>query len=255
MHGTGSQANNAMWFLVAALACVSLLTIVVGAADVPTPWLRYGVLTPAILALIFVSFRDREGQDRFFSQFVLTWKGLVWCAVSVAVFPALAWTATLIGNVLFQNQGSIGHAPGVNTVLVVCFLSLGEEVGWRGYALPRLVERFGWTVASLLVGLAWWLWHMPGWMLGFGAPSDISFLIFGLWVISASFLFSYLYRKSCGSVWTSVLLHASANLSFQVFPIMPAAAGGPENFYLLCALSVIGAVATIFAFSRFRVPS
>jgi len=241
--------NRVYWYLGAVLAVVALFAIVVDLADLQTSWLRLGVLTPSILALVFVSFFDRNGQSPFFLQFLLDGRSLLWVMLSIALFPMLAWLAGLTGNLFFDSPLRMGHLPQVNTILLVFFLALGEEIGWRGYALPRLVEQFGWIRASLILGIVWWLWHTPGWLLGFGAPTDLSFLVFGLWVVSASFLFTWAYLKSGGNVWTAVFLHASANLSFQVFPIMPGAAGGPENFYILCAISVLAA-ALLILFSR-----
>lgn len=235
------DARKPFLFLAAAVAFVSLLALVVWLFEISTAWLRFGVLTPSILALLFVSCFELKWQSRFFEQFLLSLKALLWMPLALAFFPALAGLAALLGNLGFENALDLGRAPGVNTILIITFLSLGEELGWRGYALPRLGGRFGWGWASLIIGVVWWLWHMPGWLIGFGAPSDISFWIFGLWVVSASFLFTYFYLKSGRSVWTAVLLHATANLSFGVFPVMPGAAGGPENFYLLCGLSVVAA--------------
>lgn len=231
-----------LWFLVSALLLMGVLAGLVALGGFHTSWLRLGVLTPSLLALLFVSFLDADWQSQFFRQFLFGERMLLWLAISLLCFPALAWLASLGGHWLYGVASAPGHLPQVNTILLIVFLSLGEEVGWRGYALPRLAERIGWRKATLVVGAAWWLWHTPGWLLGFGAPTDISFLLFGVWVISAAFLFTYVYVRSGGSVWTAVILHAGANLSFQIFPIMPGAAGGPQNFLLLCGLSVLLAI-------------
>ena len=104
-----------------------------------------------------------------------------------------------------ELSGSLSAVlPSAVTMIVVW--SIGEELGWRGYALPRLMEQMGPVWASLVIGIAWWMWHTPGWLVGFGAPSDISYWAFGVWVVSASFVFTYFYVKSKGNVWTAVLL-------------------------------------------------
>ena len=242
MEKNHAEKAWSFWYLGAALALVAFLACVVGLSEVQTAWLRFGVLTPSLLALIFVSCFDRSWQSPFLRQFLLSARAMPWLVVSLACFPVLALMMTAIGHYVFDSPFRLGHFPQVNTILLILFLSLGEEAGWRGYALPRLAERIGWKWATVVVGLVWWLWHTPGWLLGFGAPNDISFAVFGLWVVSAAFLFTYIYMRSGGNVWTAVLLHASANLSFQVFPVMPGSAGGVQNFYLLCAMTVLLAV-------------
>jgi len=100
----------------------------------------------------------------------------------------------------------------VDLVLVGAVLqALGEEPGWRGYLLPRMLDRFGRLPATLLLFPVWWLWHLP-FFLGrpeFGLPQ---FLGFGLGILSASVWMTFLWERT-RSTLVAVAWHAVLNIT------------------------------------------
>jgi len=95
--------------------------------------------------------------------------------------------------------------------------ALGEEIGWRGYLLPRLVGRFGFTVGCLISGVVWALWHYPGLLWAdYNAGTDPRYALacFTVMVIAMAFPMGWLRLKS-GSLWPCAVLHASHNLFIQ----------------------------------------
>ncbi|MFN3373496.1 MAG: type II CAAX prenyl endopeptidase Rce1 family protein [Chloroflexus sp.] len=107
---------------------------------------------------------------------------------------------------------------------VILFTSgpLQEEFGWRGYALPRLQARYGATTASLIIGVAWWLWHAPAaFILGRFMTNDIfTFSALAIVIILTSFIFTWIYNHTNGSILACLLLHTAMNWSIWV--VMPA---------------------------------
>jgi uncharacterized protein len=106
--------------------------------------------------------------------------------------------------------GTIGMATS-------CARALGEEIGWRGFLVPELAKVTSFTKLSLLSGLVWSVWHYP--ILLFadynsGTPAWYGLTCFTLMVIGISFVYAWMRLKT-GSVWTSMLLHASHNLWIQ----------------------------------------
>jgi membrane protease YdiL (CAAX protease family) len=96
-------------------------------------------------------------------------------------------------------------------------LSYGEELGWRGYLLPELTERFGPMTATVSVGIVWALYHFPALYFGaqatgLGDPVTTSLIQMGAVLGVAAFPFSYAYYISDGSVLPPVLLHLTWNL-------------------------------------------
>jgi membrane protease YdiL (CAAX protease family) len=98
-----------------------------------------------------------------------------------------------------------------------------EEIGWRGYALPRLQTRYSGTTASLVVGGAWALWHLPLFLVPASSQYGQAFLPYALAVLGFSLLLTWLYNATGGSVLLAMCLHAAINASSSLYPI-PAAA-------------------------------
>jgi membrane protease YdiL (CAAX protease family) len=95
--------------------------------------------------------------------------------------------------------------------------ALGEEIGWRGFLLPRLTGQFGFTFGCLISGCVWAVWHYPGLLWAdYNAGTDPRFAItcFTLMVVAMSFIMGWL-RLKADSLWPCALLHASHNLFIQ----------------------------------------
>jgi CAAX protease family protein len=117
---------------------------------------------------------------------------------------------------------------------------LAEELGWRGYALPRLLARRGRLAAALLLGLLWGVWHLPLFWIPDGGsgqgPTD--FFLFLLEITAWSVLWTWVYINTRGSVLLCVLLHAAANTTLSAaLPILPVEAGQVRPFALMIALT------------------
>jgi membrane protease YdiL (CAAX protease family) len=97
--------------------------------------------------------------------------------------------------------------------------ALGEEIGWRGLLTPLMINRFGFTRGSLLIGVIWAGWHLP--LLLFadynsGTPWWFSIPCFCTLTIGLSVILAWL-RLASSSVWPCAILHASHNLFIQGF--------------------------------------
>ncbi len=106
--------------------------------------------------------------------------------------------------------------------------ALGEEIGWRGFLLPRLVGRFGFTLGCAISGSIWAVWHYPGLLwsdYNAGTNPRYALTCFTLMVIADAFIMGWLRLKS-GSLWPCALFHASHNLFIQaIFDEITAPAG------------------------------
>jgi membrane protease YdiL (CAAX protease family) len=93
-------------------------------------------------------------------------------------------------------------------LFILLFIALGEEPGWRGFLLPRLQQRHGSVVASLILGSVWALWHLP--LLGTEIKPEL-IAPFLLSVFAAAMVITRLYNGSGGSVLLPMLMHATVN--------------------------------------------
>jgi membrane protease YdiL (CAAX protease family) len=123
--------------------------------------------------------------------------------------------------------------PGLNAVpaayaLALPFGPLPEELGWRGYALPRLLREHGVFRASVMLGVMWTFWHTPMfWFPGAAVPSvfDLSFgsvLLYLVQMIAETCIFTVTYLLSGGSILLAILQHLAFNTSESiVFGFIP----------------------------------
>jgi membrane protease YdiL (CAAX protease family) len=167
-------------------------------------------------------------------------------AAIAAIAQKLDWTVTapaafvplyflLLGTT--QMVASVAHA-------------LGEEIGWRGFLTPLMVERFGFTGGSVLVGLIWAAWHMP--LLLFadynsGTPWWVSMPCFTALTVGSSIIMTW-FRLASNSVWPAAILHASHNLFIQGFFTPLTGARGKVTAYVIDEFGVaVPLVIVLFA--------
>ena len=149
--------------------------------------------------------------------------GVGWIVLSVTLLPALFLVAWLVGS---SRSGELeisaleGGLMGSVWVVLVCFAhnlllggSLGEEIGWRGFLLPALLQRMSPLAASVVLGVVWGLWHLPiDLAAGFGLQGVGAVLARVIYAVPVSILFSWFYLRTGGSLLIALLLHTSLNL-------------------------------------------
>jgi membrane protease YdiL (CAAX protease family) len=96
-----------------------------------------------------------------------------------------------------------------NVVFILLFTGLGEEPGWRGFALPRLQEQHGPLAGTALLATLWAMWHLPN--LLFGGWTGLSY---GLWLVltvASAFIYTWVSNHTRGSLLLAALLHGAIN--------------------------------------------
>ena len=122
-----------------------------------------------------------------------------------------------------QMLAALREGPLVLLPLFLLILALtdglGEELAWRGFALPRLLTRYNALAASLILGMLWALWHLPlVWTEGATLYQQPIWL-FLLDITAKSVLFTWVFLRTRGSVLLAMLLHGATNL-FAVSPTL-----------------------------------
>jgi membrane protease YdiL (CAAX protease family) len=95
--------------------------------------------------------------------------------------------------------------------------AVGEEIGWRGYLTPKLLQNYSPFQISLIIGVIWSIWHYPIIVLGlYGTEINMFYQLacFSLMTIGVNFIYTW-FRIKSGSLWTGLLLHSSHNLYIQ----------------------------------------
>ncbi len=138
---------------------------------------------------------------------------------------------------------------------------VNEELGWRGFLLPRLLARHNPFWASLILLPMWTVWHWPLWFLD-GIPHKYwPFPIFVLILIPMTFLFTWLHLNTRGSVLLAVVFHTSINTAIKFIPILPPQYSGLSPFlawigfaWLLALVVIYRNKAVWFARAKARAP-
>ncbi len=161
-----------------------------------------GAWGPALAMLIVT--RARPG---------LRWRtNPLWVVLGLALTPGLHLVATLIEVALGGTPAQWFYPPvQPEHVAALVMFSLGEELGWRGYAHGKLLESRGPVVGALILGFMWAAWHLAMWLAdGLPSASVISFGFVEL--MAGSVLIAWLFEESGRSMWVAFALHAGGHL-------------------------------------------
>jgi len=174
---------------------------------------------PALAALIAAAWSGGRAAMRELLAGLARWRlsARVWLLALLGPFLAMA-VVVLVGTATGTLQrGGLTRSP---LQLAVVFLlmaivdgPLGEEVGWRGFLLPRLLERTGALQASLVVGVVWWLWHVPLYTVDGRDMSVVAWGDFLLTTVALAVVFTWFWLRSGGSTLLSIVLHDTCNFS------------------------------------------
>ncbi len=216
------------------------------------PWWAYllllvGSYGPTLMAVALTARAGGRAAARALARRLAPSRGrLPWLAFAL-VFPSLL---SVGGMVLLGLGGeSLGGFSLARAYLVpiallaaVPFGPLAEELGWRGYALPRLRERWGRMGSSIILGVVWAAWHMPlfwapaGTSIS-GAPVTMSAVAFYVaLLVGFSVVFTWMHEHTDGDVFLAVMLHATFNAEV-IFLFLPNL--GDEARHLVERLSLV----------------
>jgi membrane protease YdiL (CAAX protease family) len=147
---------------------------------------------------------------------------LIWRVNPLWYLLLVLGPAALVAGVVPLNalMGGPALSLGMPLLGIAVFLAfhivpgsaLGEEIGWRGYVLPRLQSRMSALSAALIIGPIWALWHLPLWLTGEPGRTPTLYAGFVVSVIALSVILTWVYNSTRGSLLMVVLLHATYNL-------------------------------------------
>ena len=152
------------------------------------------VFTPSLVALVLtVRSKGRRGLYNLFVTQTVRRTAFKWLLVSIAGIPLLASLAVLSASGFDVSGFSLRTSSRMPQMPLILLIALGEEYGWRGFLLPRLMKRYNLLQASMRLGLIWGLWHFPAYLIGIGVPLQMDFLVFLLWVVLGALFISWIY--------------------------------------------------------------
>jgi membrane protease YdiL (CAAX protease family) len=205
-----------------------------------------------------------QGKDEVIAllkRFLIWRVGWKWYLVAFLLIPAINLLAVSLNAILSQAPVDFStvdayqiFGPSANLVLLIVpfflfdALTNGEEIGWRGYALPRLQAKYGALTASLILGVIWSLWHLPKFVTHW---DTVFFAWFVVETTAKAILLTWLYSGTKGSLLLATIFHASINTAGVLLPINSTA-----TVYNLSTQSLAALITVVVAFvvTRFISP-
>ena len=217
-----------------------------GGEDIP--WFTFG---PTVTALIVTALLGGKDGLKALLRRQVQWRvSIGWYAVAIGLPIALELVTVAL------NVAMGAHAPtwdvmrpwptilGMTALYMVFSGPLGEELGWRGFALPRLLERFaahpyGALIASLILGVIHAAWHLPMFLVGeMDVPSILGTII-------GAVLVTWLVQHTQGSVLLAVLFHAANQNSGRFLSPLFAGADVIQQHWLKLVVWAIAAIVIV----------
>ena len=198
----------------------------------------------------------KDGVVRLLKRYLqgrISWK---WYLVAFLLEPV----CTVLG--VYINAALTGVAPDFSHVMareifgesarlwlfvlpffLIDFIANGEEIGWRGYVLPRLQSKYNALTSTLILGAIWGFWHLPKFLSHW---NTVSFAWFMLHSMAFAVTLTWLYNGTKGSLLLVTIMHASANTVGIFFPMADTVSSENMGAYIsYILLEVIVAITVI----------
>lgn len=171
----------------------------------------------------------RDGVMALLRRFLIwrvEWK---WYLAAFLLLPSMQIAAILLSAALSQRPIDFsavfayrifGSSANLILLIIPFFLfdaiANGEEIGWRGYVLPRLQVKHSALVSSLILGVIWGFWHLPKFLSHWDTAA---FVLFMVGTTAKAVLYTWLYNNTRGSLLLTILFHASGNAGGVFLPV------------------------------------
>ena len=233
-------------FIVAAIISPNATSLDSGFSPIGYFIYLIGVFAPALVA-VFLSWREqgKAGVLALLNKIFKAPTYLGWYLFAVGYFAAIRLLAAVVYRIATGQWPLFGHEIFYVIIAAIIFstpVQAGEEVGWRGFALPRMAGRMGLAGASIILGIIWATWHLPFFFFHGVDKYGQSFPVYLLTVVAISIAMAWLYWRTKGSLLLTMLMHAAVN---NTTGIVPSALVGAANPFSLNA-SPIAWITTAF---------
>jgi membrane protease YdiL (CAAX protease family) len=181
-----------------------------------------GVFAPSLVAIALTARADGSEGVRALLHRLLEWQvNARWFVFAAGYMAAIKLTVALVHRIATGAWPRFGDTPWYVIAVAIAIstpFQAGEEIGWRGYALPRLAVHFGLGRASLLLGVIWACWHLPLFFIPGTDTYGQSFPVYMMQVTALSVAIAWLYVRTNGSLLLPMLMHSAVNNSKIIVP-------------------------------------
>ena len=216
-----------MYVLASILGVGMLAPIIAGLVPSDSMFLLIAAYSASLSGVILTAIvSGKDGLREMFRRLLIWRVGLWWWALALFAVVPMYLGGMVLGYLFIGSALDLSHVPPlymfIPGFIVKFFLDagLGEELGWRGFLLPRLQARYSALVSSIIVGTVWGLWHLPFFLVDLGLPPyyelgqaygvvpallGLTFFFTVPWTI----LFTWIYNNTKGSLLLAFVFHSS----------------------------------------------
>jgi uncharacterized protein len=217
---------------------------------------------PTLAAFIMTATTEgRAGVRRLLGRLVLWRVGLRWYLFALLGVPLIMLIGTMVYSGDLPKLGALGGPSyllsylGTYALVVVLGGPLFEEIGWRGFALPRMERLHGPLLASLILGVLWSLWHLPeflvpSWAASSGGGGVLGITLFTITAITFTIVITWVFNNTRASLLLAILVHASIDtFTYPLGAIFPAKALA-SAFPLMIGFGVVAVLLIVLTRGR-----
>jgi hypothetical protein len=216
-----------------------------------------GGISPSLTAIALTIIEGgKEGIQDLLAR-SLRWRVAIQWYLFTLFAPAVIMLCAIVLNTLLENTPlelpKIGNWAAVVALFLFTLIfggPLGEEIGWRGYVLPRLLINRNALLASLIVGALWGLWHLPLFWIRGSLQADIPIGWFMVSILAESILYTWVHIHTRGSLLLVILFHAAVNTWARLI-LLPLLTDSLSPLLLTFGLEIILAV-TVVVLARLK---
>jgi uncharacterized protein len=189
------------------------------------PFLILGSWTPNIAAFLIIAFvfKKKGGISALIRRWLMWRVSPFWYLIALS--PLLI--SALAAGIYHLADGTPPEvtepvSPGLLFALLILALitgAMGEELGWRGFALPRMQSAMSAFTASVILGTIWGFWHLPLWFAGLGWE-DMSFTLFTYNCVAISVIMTWICNNTYGNMMLITIMHLSYNFGWNLMNLL-----------------------------------
>jgi uncharacterized protein len=204
-----------------------------------------GGLVPSAVAIVLVGMLRGRGGVRELLRRLIDGRVGLRGYLALLLLPALILASVALSAAFGGPPVRFGlpivAAFGYLLFMIFPGTALGEELGWRGFALPRLQVGRSALAASLILGVLWGVWHFPLYVTGMDIRPLSLFVPFVLLLTASAVIYTWVYNNTHGSLLIPVLLHATSNLALTAL-IVEGNDRFTGPFLIYVGLSIVAAI-------------
>jgi uncharacterized protein len=249
------KKHPVIWFYILAfgISWLGMISAALGSraiAPFDSPYVQilsiFYAIGPALAAVIVSQVVDGKTGVQALNQGLIQWRvGLVWYVVAVLGPVFLSIAAQVVTKLLSLpitiavSSGNLSFYAMLALVINFC-ANICEEIGWRGFALPRLQKQHNALIATLIVGILWALWHLPLVFLVGNPMAEFPVLWFFI-IVTNAVIYTWIYNSTKGSILLVALFHGALNIWGSFIPgVSPIADALVNGVVAIILITVFG---------------